>query len=380
MEQVMMYVDNQLQQVPCSKADVFKNKFISLIEKRQLMKFLTSITQPNEEELASLNQYTNMPFIDFLQARGLSHILQSFIIYTIALVDENQSTSDQKITTEIGLNLLKRFLASVGRYGNTPFLVSLYGTSELTQAFCRLSAVYGATYVLQLTAKEILVENGKAIGITNIHGQRILCKNIIGNAEHFSTLVQTDERKAISRCICITDKSLTQEELLTIRIPPGTFNNTISITMIQFSSATMSSPAGKYIVHLTCKSHSTAQQDLEATVHSLFNHKDNPTTDATKPNIIWNCYFNHIHRVPVSPLPENLIITPDPEVTVGLDDILEKSESFYRRICPEDEIFISQVPHPEDIIYEPVETEQPPDPVEAGVSMDPQVDEKQSKE
>jgi len=113
----------------------------------------------------------------------------------------------------------------------------------------------------------------------------------------------------------------------------------------------MSSPAGKYIIHLTCKSHSTAQQDLESTVHSLFNHKDNPTTDPLKPTIIWNCYFNHIHRAPIYPLPENLIITPDPEVTVGLDEILEKSEMLYRGICPEGEIFITPVPHPEDIIY-----------------------------
>jgi len=280
------------------------------------------------------------------------------------------------------LNLLKRFLASVGRYGNTPFLVSLYGTSELTQAFCRLSAVYGATYVLQLTAKEILVENGKVLGIIDIHGQRILCKHIIGNAEHLSSLVQTDVTKAISRCICITDKSLTPEELLTIRIPPGIFNNSKAITVIQFSAATMSSPAGKFIVHLTCKSSPgyTAQQDLESTVHGLLNHKDNPATDINKPNILWNCYFNHIHRVPISPLPDNLIITPDPEVNIGLDEILEKAESLYRTICPEDEIFISPVPHPEDIIYEPVESEQPPDPVEAGVSMDPQVEEKQSKE
>jgi len=160
---------------------------------------------------------------------------------------------------------------------------------------------------------------------------------------------------------------------LTIRIPPGTFHNSGSITVIQYSSATMSSPAGKYIVHLTCKSSSpTAQEDLQSSLQNLFNHKDNPTTDANKPNIIWNCYFNHIHRVAISPLPENLIITPDPDINFGLDEILEKAESLYRDISPGEEIFISPVPHPEDIIYEPVESDQPPDPVEAGISMDPQ--------
>jgi len=195
MEQVMMFIDNQLQQVPCSKADVFKNKYITLIEKRQLMKFLTSITQPSSDDQLSLQEFSHKPFIEFLQTRNLSTILQAFIIYTIALIHEDQTVVKEKVTTEVGLNLLNRFLASVGRYGNTPFLASLYGTSELTQAFCRLSAVYGATYVLQLTAKQILTENNKVTGIIDIHGQRIRCKHIIGNAEHFSTLCKTDENK-----------------------------------------------------------------------------------------------------------------------------------------------------------------------------------------
>ena len=36
-----------------------------------------------------------------------------------------------------GLERTQKFLKSVGRYGNTAFLWSLYGSGELPQSFCR---------------------------------------------------------------------------------------------------------------------------------------------------------------------------------------------------------------------------------------------------
>lgn len=32
---------------------------------------------------------------------------------------------------------VRKFAASIGRYGNTPYLATVYGTAELAQAFCR---------------------------------------------------------------------------------------------------------------------------------------------------------------------------------------------------------------------------------------------------
>jgi RAB protein geranylgeranyltransferase component A len=56
------------------------------------------------------------------------------------------------ILTDPTLPALKRvrhYLRSSGRYGPSPFLVGHYGgLGELTQGFCRVSAVGGGTYVL----------------------------------------------------------------------------------------------------------------------------------------------------------------------------------------------------------------------------------------
>jgi RAB protein geranylgeranyltransferase component A len=46
------------------------------------------------------------------------------------------------LTAEEGMERVRRFAASVGRYSNTPFLATVFGTAELAQAFCR--CVYSA--------------------------------------------------------------------------------------------------------------------------------------------------------------------------------------------------------------------------------------------
>lgn len=44
-ENTYLYRDNALQQVPCSKGDLFKSKYITLLEKRALSKFLQTMKQ-----------------------------------------------------------------------------------------------------------------------------------------------------------------------------------------------------------------------------------------------------------------------------------------------------------------------------------------------
>ena len=41
-----------------------------------------------------------------------------------------------------GMRLLAKYINSIGRYGNTPFIVSLYGSSEFPQAFCRFDIIH----------------------------------------------------------------------------------------------------------------------------------------------------------------------------------------------------------------------------------------------
>ena len=65
-----------------------------------------------------------------LTAERITGILQEYVLQGIALAGDD-------VTVEAGLSLIKVFLSSLGRYGASPFLVTLYGSGELPQAFCR---------------------------------------------------------------------------------------------------------------------------------------------------------------------------------------------------------------------------------------------------
>lgn len=48
---VLTWLEDHLAPVPCSRADVFATEAVSILEKRMLMKMLTSIVAYNEDEM-----------------------------------------------------------------------------------------------------------------------------------------------------------------------------------------------------------------------------------------------------------------------------------------------------------------------------------------
>ena len=75
-------------------------------------------------------EFKDKPYREFLQHQRLSKKLQDFIIFSIALIDEDTKTYE-------GLKSTQKFLKSLGRYGNGAFLWTTYGTGEIPQAFSR---------------------------------------------------------------------------------------------------------------------------------------------------------------------------------------------------------------------------------------------------
>jgi RAB protein geranylgeranyltransferase component A len=88
--------------------------------------------EPNNEVVLS---YHEKPFVELMRSQGLSDVLQKFLIYSIVLLETHEQ--ENSLTTREALERLLHFSSSLGRYGATPFLYPLYGTSELAQAFCR---------------------------------------------------------------------------------------------------------------------------------------------------------------------------------------------------------------------------------------------------
>lgn len=72
MTRVLTWLEDRLTPVPCSRSDVFATEAVSIVEKRMLMKMLTSIVGYNEDEMN--NEFKGKSFIG---------IALRFIIYLV---------------------------------------------------------------------------------------------------------------------------------------------------------------------------------------------------------------------------------------------------------------------------------------------------------
>uniref|UniRef100_A0A8C5RLP4 L-amino-acid oxidase n=1 Tax=Laticauda laticaudata TaxID=8630 RepID=A0A8C5RLP4_LATLA len=127
---ILVLRDGRVEQVPCSRADIFNNKQLTMVEKRMLMRFLTFCLD-FEQRPDEYQAQKDRKFADYLKTQKLTPNLQHFILHSIAMV------SEADCCTIDGLKATQKFLQCLGRYGNTPFLFPLYGQGEIPQCFCR---------------------------------------------------------------------------------------------------------------------------------------------------------------------------------------------------------------------------------------------------
>ena len=90
--------------------------------------------------------------------------LIALIRYALALdtnSDDNSLTDNANsslTTVQQGMEQLCAHMFALGRFGTTAFLVPLYGSGELSQAFCRSAAVYGTTYLLRRAPTALVLQ------------------------------------------------------------------------------------------------------------------------------------------------------------------------------------------------------------------------------
>jgi RAB protein geranylgeranyltransferase component A len=133
---------------------------------------------PSSSEMDALVRsiHDNTSFSDYLtQVAKLPAQLSNVILYAMALAPfghcysnkvpaeekdaSHQQTWQSSYSTKHGVDDLVRHLTAIGRFGDTAFLVPMYGSGELSQAFCRSGAVYGSTYMLRRSPTAISLDN-----------------------------------------------------------------------------------------------------------------------------------------------------------------------------------------------------------------------------
>ncbi|XP_036126705.1 rab proteins geranylgeranyltransferase component A 1 isoform X1 [Molossus molossus] len=352
---ILAFREGRVEQVPCSRADVFNSKQLTMVEKRMLMKFLTFCME-YEEHPDEYKAYEEMTFSEYLKTQKLTPNLQHFVLHSIAMTSETASS------TLDGLRATKNFLHCLGRYGNTPFLFPLYGQGELPQCFCRMCAVFGGIYCLRHSVQCLVVdkESGKCKAIIDQFGQRIIAKHFLVEDSYFSENTCSHvQYRQISRAVLITDRSVLQadsdQQISILTVPPEE-PGTSAVRVIELCSSTMTCMKGTYLVHLTCASSKTAREDLEPVVEKLFTpHTEMEIeNEVEKPRLLWALYFNmrdssDVSRNSYHDLPSNVYICSGPDCGLGNDNAVKQAESLFQQICPNED-FCPPPPNPEDIL------------------------------
>ncbi|NXH10912.1 RAE2 geranylgeranyltransferase, partial [Bucco capensis] len=355
---ILAFREGKVEQVPCSRADVFNSKQLTVVEKRMLMKFLTFCLdyEQHPEEYQGSESST---FAQFLRTRQLTPSLQHFILHSIAMVSETDcSTLD-------GLQATKKFLQCLGRYGNTPFLFPLYGQGEIPQCFCRMCAVFGGIYCLRHSVQCLVVdkESGRCKAIVDHFGQRISANYFIVEDSYLSESTCTNVcYRQISRAVLITDQSVlntdAEQQVSILTVPPVDLGKP-AVCVIELCSSTMTCMKDTYLVHLTCPSTKTAREDLEPVVQKLFNlntGKETENEELKKPRVLWAVYFNMrdssgVEKNSYNGLPSNVYVCSGPDSAVGNDSAVKQAETIFQEMFPTED-FCPAPPNPEDIIYD----------------------------
>ncbi|NWR29234.1 RAE2 geranylgeranyltransferase, partial [Tachuris rubrigastra] len=361
---ILAFREGKVEQVPCSRADVFNSRQLTMVEKRMLMKFLTFCLD-YEQHPEEYQDHESSTFAQFLQTRKLTPSLQHFILHSIAMVSETESRTLE------GLQATKKFLQCLGRYGNTPFLFPLYGQGEIPQCFCRLCAVFGGIYCLRHPVRCLVVDkaSGRCKAIVDHFGQRISASYFIVEDSYLSesTCTNVCYRAVLvssSMILCFYHK-LFASQVSILTVPPVELGKP-AVCVIELCSSTMTCMKDTYLVHLTCPSTQTAREDLEPVVQKLFNvnsekGKKAENEEVEKPRVLWAVYFNMrdssgVEKNSYSGLPPNVYVCSGPDSALGNDCAVKQAETIFKEMFPTEE-FCPPPPNPEDIIYDEDEIE-----------------------
>ncbi|KAF9599450.1 hypothetical protein IFM89_037341 [Coptis chinensis] len=178
-----------------------KSPLMGLFEKRRARKFFIYVqdykeSEPQTHEGMDLTRVTTRQLI---AKYGLDDNTVDFIGHALTLHRDDRYLDEPALDTVMRMKL---YAESLARFqGGSPYIYPLYGLAELPQAFARLSAVYGGTYMLNKhECKVEFDEEGKVFGVI-YEGETARCKKVVCDPSYLLNKVRKVGR--VVRAICI---------------------------------------------------------------------------------------------------------------------------------------------------------------------------------
>lgn len=234
----------RLRRVPASRADVFQSRSLTMPEKRLLMRFVKRCQQSPE------NPSFEGTFAQLMQHMALTPTLRTFLAQSIAFCNHD-------VSAQQAMNAVFTYQQSLMRFATkTPFLYPNYGTGELPQAFCRLCAVHGGTYVLRRGAAAVITrerehaQNEYPVGVVTtenevVHAQHVFLSNQL-------LTPPCDDGPKLWRVAAVLNGSITnanEPDRVLVTVPARLWGNNVDIRIRQLDSSVMVCEPGNFVLY-----------------------------------------------------------------------------------------------------------------------------------
>ncbi|CAG9317246.1 unnamed protein product [Blepharisma stoltei] len=325
----MLWTQDGFRQVPCNKSEIFQDEKLNVVEKRKLMKIVEHCTKLLEGEDFDPNQ----DFKSLLEEKGLPENLQNILFYAILLVDGDT----RSITLGEALGKIQKYSSSLGIYkeGST-LLYPMYGAGDISQGFCRVSAVYEGTYVIteELSIFGLLKEDNKIKGIATtlgeFHGNRVLLNSTFANVDESLVAVP---QAGITRGVILSRGVFHENDgPVLFSVPPHTFENEFPIYILQLSSNSSTCPEGYSVLHLY-----TRLSNYDENLHSF-----QRLIEQFPIEIVF--YATYLQQITENS--GEAVHIPNPGLGFEVSDHFEAAKKLFREIRG-DEPFLPSRPNPE---------------------------------
>lgn len=374
----MLDADAKLCSVPDSRAAIFKDKSLGLMEKNQLMRFFKlvqghlSLDESEENNVRISEEDLDSPFAEFLTKMKLPHKIKSIVLYAIGMADYDQEVSEYVLKTRDGINQLALYNSSIGRFQNAlgALIYPIYGQGELPQGFCRRAAVKGCLYVLRMPVISLLTDqnSGSYKGVRLASGQDIFSHKLVLDPsftvpgslasshqqlqESFQAFSLSDNKGKVARGICITRSSLKPDlsNFLVIFPPRSLFPEQVtSIRVLQLGGNLAVCPLGMFVLYFSalCDEVNQGKKLLHAALSALekllvTGTAGNSSTaqsedmEEAKPTLLWSALY--IQDLSLGQF-GSIISTPTPDGNLNYNDLLDATEKLYWKLYPNEELF-----------------------------------------
>lgn len=150
--------------VPSNDSEALKSPLMGLFEKKRCRDFYIYVqdidfNNPKTWKDIDINR---QPMRDVFKKFKLEDNTIDFLGHAVALFNDDDYLSKPAADA---LKKIQLYVDSLGKYGDSPFLYPIYGLGGLPESFSRLCAIHGGTYMLNTKVDDILMKDGKVVGI-----------------------------------------------------------------------------------------------------------------------------------------------------------------------------------------------------------------------